>query len=66
MEDKELFQRAREEIRTLRRENEILDAKVSTFDAVMSALHGKPATRSQGAMHPDVLFELEKRLSEAK
>lgn len=64
MKNKELLQRAVSEIKSLRREREIMKAKLDMFDAVMSALHGKPAYQSEGAMAPDVVWEIEKALAD--
>lgn len=64
MDEKELLQRAVSEIRGLRRERDISNARLQMFDDVMSALHGKPALPQNGAMHPDIVYEIEKRLKE--
>lgn len=63
METKELLQRALSEIKSLRRSNELMTARLDMFDEVMSALHGKPATKNQGLMHPDIGYEIEKHLT---
>lgn len=63
MENKELLQRAASEIKSLRREREIMKAKLDMFDAIMSALHGKPAYQSEGAMSPDIVWEIERVLA---
>lgn len=62
MEDQELLERALLEIRTLRRQNELMQARLSMFDDVMSALHGKPATHSMGAISPDIEYDIATRL----
>lgn len=64
MENQELLERALSEIKSLRRNNELLSARLEMFDLVMSALHGKPAERREGLMHPDIAYELEKKLSQ--
>lgn len=61
-EEQNLLQRAASEIRSLRRSNELMSAKLEMFDNVMSALHGQPATNRSGAMAPDVVWEIEKYL----
>lgn len=62
MEEKELLSRALSEIKSLRNRNELMRARLDMFDAVMSALHGQPATQRDGLMHPDIAYELEKKL----
>ncbi len=58
---KHLLQNAREEILSLRRENEILRAKVEMIDLFACILHTTPAHRSQGAA-PDVAWALQKEI----
>lgn len=60
MEEKELLQRALEEIKSLRNQRNIMKARLDMFDDVMSALHGKPGSNSEGLMSPDIVYELEK------
>lgn len=62
MDEKELLIRALSEIKGLRSRNEIMTARLDMFDAVMSALHGKPAHQTTGMMHPDIVYEIEKHL----
>ena len=63
MDNKELLQRALGEIKSLRKRNELMTARLDMFDAVMSALHGQPAHNQSGLMHPDIVYELEKALA---
>ena len=63
MNEKELLQRALSEIKGLRNRNELMAARLDMFDAVMSALHGKPAYNERGLMHPDIVYEIEKALA---
>lgn len=53
------------EIRSLRRTNEILSAKVEVFDSMMQVLHTNPAIRGQG-MSPDIAWQMEKHLTEQR
>ena len=53
---------AQDEIRELRRRNEILSAKVEVMDSIMCVLHTKPAERLQGA-GIDVVYEMQKHIS---
>ncbi len=62
MNEKELLERALSEINGLRKSNEIMRARLDMFDAVMSALHGQPARETQGMMHPDIAYEIQKHL----
>lgn len=59
--EKNMMETAVHEIRSLRRQNEILSAKVEVFDSIMQVLHTSPATRSQG-MSPDIAWQMEKHL----
>ncbi len=59
--DMELLQSALQEIRALRHDNEIMRAKVDTMNILACALGMRP---SGGAMHPDIAWQIEKRLAE--
>lgn len=64
MEEKQLLQSALNEIKSLRKQNELMKVRLDMFDDVMSALHGKPASQqSVLMMHPDIVFEIEKHLA---
>lgn len=63
MEEKELLERALSEITRLRNQNELMRARLDMFDAVMSALHGSPATEQGGLMSPDIAYEIKKKLT---
>jgi|GEM_PF-2244309 len=58
---KELLLNAKTEINTLRRDNEILRAKVEVMDLFAVVLHTAPARFSQGAA-PDVAWALQKEI----
>lgn len=62
MNEKELLQSALNEIQSLRNQNQLMRARLDMFDAVMSALHGSPASEGSGMMHPDVAYEIQKFL----
>lgn len=66
MDEKELLQRALSEIKGLRKSNELMNARLDMFDDIMSALHGHPAHKQTGAMHPDIAYEIEKYLAKPK
>ena len=63
MEEKELLQSALNEIKSLRKSNQLMAARLDMFDAVMSALHGQPAQQRDGLMSPDIVYEIEKHLA---
>lgn len=60
---KHLLQDARGEILQIRRENEILRAKVEMIELFACLLHTQPARSSQG-MAPDVAWAIQKKLDE--
>ena len=60
---KHLLNNAKHEIVTLRRENEILRAKVEMIELFSLILHTKPAYPSQG-MGEDVVWKITKQLEE--
>lgn len=62
-EDKELHLQAIEEIRSLRREVEVLRAKVEVMDLFAVVLHTTPAYPTVG-MGEDIVWKLQKRLAE--
>lgn len=63
MDEKELFERALQEIKNLRSQRALMKARLDMFDDVMSALHGKPGSNQEGLMAPDIVYEIEKYLS---
>ena len=66
MEEQELLERALSEINYLRNSNQIMKARLDMFDAVMSALHGRPAEQRDGLMAPDIAYELSKKIAQLK
>jgi hypothetical protein len=57
-----LLDRALSEIRHLRKDNQMMHARLDMFDAVMSALHGQPARQGGGVMAPDIEFDIQKHI----
>lgn len=58
-----LLVQAREEILSLRRRNELLEAKVEMIDLFACVLHSQPARQSQGA-GLDLAWALQKKIDE--
>lgn len=64
-EEQQMLQQAASEIKSLRRQNELMAARLEVFDKCMLLLHTPPAYPSQG-MSPDLVWQIEKHLSEQK
>lgn len=60
---KHLLSMAADEIKRLRRENELMSARLDMFDACQAMLHTKVAHREYGAS-PDVVHMIETHLNE--
>ncbi len=58
-EETQLLQDAAFEIKSLRRQNDLMSARLQMFDAIMLLLHTEPAHQSQG-MSPDIVAQIEK------
>lgn len=58
-----LLREANFEIKQLRKENDIMRARLDMFDSVMMLLHSTPAHKSVG-MAEDVTWKIEKFLAE--
>lgn len=54
-----MLQQAATEIKSLRRQNELMAARLEVFDKCMLLLHTPPAYPSQG-MSPDLVWQIEK------
>lgn len=59
----QLLVSAQQEVVTLRRQNEILDAKVQMIDLFACVLHTTPARGSGGMMAEDVVWAINKLLN---
>lgn len=66
MEETDLLKRALAEINSLRNQNELMRARLDMFDAVMSALHGQPATHHDRVMAPDVAYDIQRKIDSVK
>lgn len=55
----ELLGRANAEIKNLRRQNELMNARLEMFDSINAILHTQVASKSQG-MSPDLVWEIDK------
>lgn len=62
--EKETLTSAIAEIRSLRRHNEILSAKVEMIDLFAQVLNTRAAERSHGGS-PDIAWEIEKAISQS-
>ncbi len=62
MENKELLERAASEIRGLRNQNKEQRLRLQMFDDCMLLLTAHLHGRGEGAMSPDVVYEIEKAL----
>lgn len=58
----QLLKEAAIEIKMLRRQNEIMSARLGVFDDLMSMLNTSPAYKTQG-MSPDVVYAIERAVS---
>lgn len=66
MENLELLQRAKEEIKTLRSQNQVMAARLGVFDDMMMLLKAAPVYPSYDAMHPDIVYEIDKAVEADK
>ena len=57
----QMLREAANEIKTLRRQNELMSARLEVFDSMMAVLHTDIARKNQG-MSPDLVWEIEKYL----
>lgn len=60
-----LLQDASNEIKSLRRQNELMSARLSMFDDMMLMFRSEPRYSSQG-MSPDLVWAIDKFLNEEK
>jgi hypothetical protein len=60
-EETQMLREAAMEIKNLRRQNELMAARLDVFDSMMAVLHTPIAMKSQG-MSPDLVWEIEKYL----
>lgn len=58
-----LLQRAANEIKCLRNENKIMAARLDTFDKMIAVFNAQPE-RQGGAFSPDVIYEIEKHITD--
>jgi hypothetical protein len=65
MENKDLLQRASNEIKTLRSQNQLMAARLDMFDSMMLIFTSVPQ-RQGGLMSPDIIYEIEKAIEADK
>lgn len=63
---KELLTRAVHEISALRRDNEIMAARLSTLDTLTAFLFAVPPPQRGGVMSGDIVYEIHRHLAEEK
>ena len=61
MKEQDLLQRAINEIKQLRSQNSLMNARLDMFDKMMVLFHTQPAYAG-GQMSPDLVWEMEKHL----
>lgn len=62
MDNKELLQRASNEIKCLRSQNQLMAARLDMFDSMMAIFNAQQMSRSGGMMSPDIVYELDKAI----
>jgi hypothetical protein len=65
MENKDLLQRASNEIKTLRSQNQLMAVRLDMFDSMMLIFTSVPQ-RQGGLMSPDIIYEIEKAIEADK
>lgn len=63
--EQQMLQEAANEIKSLRRQNELMATRLEVFDKCMLLFHTPPAYPLQ-VMSPDLLFQIEKYLAGQK
>lgn len=58
-----LLHRVSDELKSLRRRNEIMQARLDVFDACVQMQNSIPQQRGVGMVHPDVVYEIDKLLA---
>lgn len=58
-----LLRQAQEEIKSLRKQNEILTARVRMFDDMMLLLKAAPGYPGGGLMGPDIIYDIDKAVA---
>jgi len=62
----QLLQEASAEIKTLRRQNELMAARLEVFDTMMRLFHTSPNYGNNGMMHPDIVYQIDKHIESQK
>ncbi len=66
MENLDLLQRAKNEIAGLRKENQLMAARLGVFDDMMMLLKSAPVYPPYGGMSPDIVYEIDKAIEADK
>lgn len=62
MNEQQMLQSALSEINSLRKQNELMAARLEVFDTMMRLFHTQPNFGGGGLMHPDIAWEINKYL----
>lgn len=61
-----LLECASREIKSLRKENELMKARLEMFDTLMRVFHTSPNYGGGGLMSPDIVYEIDKFVESSK
>jgi len=61
MDNKELLQRASNEIKGLRSQNQLMAARLDMFDSMMAIFNAQQMSRG-GMMSPDIVWEIDRAI----
>lgn len=64
--EQSLLQESVYEIKRLRKDNELMNARLTMFDSMMMMLHTTPAYKGQGMCAEDLVYKIEKQLESTK
>ena len=62
----ELLERANDEIKQLRHQNQLQAARLEVFDSMMLLFTSLPNYQARGLMHPDIVYEITKAIEAEK
>lgn len=65
-EELQLLERAANEIKSLRSQNQLMAARLGVFDDMMSMFKSAPVYPSYGLTLPDLVYEIKKHIDESE